>query len=42
MTRLVARLGTFCGAAIFLFVLPVLTPWWRRIRGTAVPSPRSV
>jgi putative tricarboxylic transport membrane protein len=25
-------------AAIFFFVLPVLTPWWRRWRGVAQPS----
>ncbi|MGH7344287.1 MAG: tripartite tricarboxylate transporter permease, partial [Candidatus Rokuibacteriota bacterium] len=39
VTRPIA--GAITAAAIFFFVLPVLTPWWRRIRGTAAPSPRS-
>jgi hypothetical protein len=27
---------------VFFFVLPVLTPWWRRLRGRPVgaPAPR--
>src|SRR5436309_13649395 len=32
--------GAITAVAIFFFVLPVLTPWWRRARGTAVPAPR--
>src|SRR5215510_3493022 len=31
--------GVITAAAIFFFVLPVLTPWWRRLRGTAVAAP---
>ena len=26
-------------AAIFFFVMPVLTPWWRKIRGRPPPAP---
>jgi len=28
--------------AIFFFALPVITPWWRRLRGlpAAAPAPR--
>jgi putative tricarboxylic transport membrane protein len=32
--------GVITAVAIFFFVLPVLTPWWRRMRGTAVPTAR--
>ena len=32
--------GVITAVAIFFFVLPVLTPWWRRMRGTAVPAAR--
>jgi putative tricarboxylic transport membrane protein len=32
--------GGITAVAIFFFVLPVLTPWWRRLRGA--PSPASV
>jgi putative tricarboxylic transport membrane protein len=35
-TRPIAAVLT--AAAIFFFVLPVLTPWWRRWRGVAQPS----
>jgi putative tricarboxylic transport membrane protein len=35
-TRPIAAVIT--AAAIFFFVLPVLTPWWRRGRGVAQPS----
>src|SRR5262249_20712079 len=31
--------GVITAAAIFFFALPVLTPWWRRMRGTALPVP---
>jgi putative tricarboxylic transport membrane protein len=31
--------GVITAVAIFFFVLPVLTPWWRRMRGTALPAP---
>src|SRR6266568_5302503 len=30
--------GAITAVAVFFFVLPVLTPWWRRMRGTAVPT----
>jgi putative tricarboxylic transport membrane protein len=40
LTRPIA--GAITAVAIFFFVLPVLTPWWRRARGTAVPSPREI
>jgi TctA family transporter len=26
-------------AAIFFFILPVITPWWRRLRGLPVAAP---
>jgi putative tricarboxylic transport membrane protein len=32
--------GVITAVAIFFFVLPVLTPWWRRMRGTALPAAR--
>src|SRR5499426_367684 len=32
--------GVITAVAIFFFVLPVLTPWWRRLRGTATPAPQ--
>ena len=25
-------------AAVFFFMLPVATPWWRRLRGTPIPA----
>ena len=30
--------GVITAVAIFFFVLPVLTPWWRRLHGTPQPS----
>jgi putative tricarboxylic transport membrane protein len=30
--------GVITAAAVFFFVLPVLTPWWRRRRGLPQPS----
>jgi putative tricarboxylic transport membrane protein len=30
--------GVITAVAIFFFALPVLTPWWRRMRGTAAPA----
>jgi putative tricarboxylic transport membrane protein len=38
VTRPIA--GVITAAAVFFFVLPVLTPWWRRLRGTATPATR--
>src|SRR5881397_3162943 len=32
--------GVITAVAIFFFILPIITPWWRRVRGTAVPAPR--
>ena len=32
--------GVITAVAIFFFALPVLTPWWRRMRGTTVPPAR--
>ena len=34
--------GAITAVALFFFVLPVITPWWRRLRGVPVPaaSPR--
>ena len=31
--------GVITAAAVFFFVLPILTPGWRRLRGTAVAAP---
>jgi len=36
VTRPIA--GVITAAAVFFFVLPVLTPWWRRRRGLPQPS----
>jgi putative tricarboxylic transport membrane protein len=36
VTRPIA--GAITAVAIFFFVLPVLTPWWRRLHGTPQPS----
>jgi putative tricarboxylic transport membrane protein len=33
--------GVITAAAIFFFVLPLLTPWWRKMRGTHSPRPES-
>ncbi len=40
VTRPIA--GAITALAVFFFVLPVLTPWWRRLRGRPVgaPAPR--
>ena len=34
--------GAITAVALFFFALPVITPWWRRLRGVSVPaaSPR--
>ena len=32
--------GAITAVAVFFFVLPALTPWWRRLRGTATPAPQ--
>jgi putative tricarboxylic transport membrane protein len=34
--------GAITAVALFFFALPVLTPWWRRLRGVSEPaaSPR--
>src|SRR5262247_1778283 len=34
--------GTITAVALFFFALPILTPWWRRLRGVSMPtaSPR--
>jgi len=34
--------GAITAVALFFFALPVITPWWRRLRGVPVPaaSPR--
>jgi putative tricarboxylic transport membrane protein len=26
-------------AALFFFILPIITPWWRRLRGLPVAAP---
>ncbi len=31
--------GVITAAAIFLFILPIITPWWRRLRGLPVTEP---
>jgi putative tricarboxylic transport membrane protein len=40
VTRPIA--GVITGLAVFFFILPVITPWWRRLRGlpTGTPAPR--
>ena len=42
VTRPIA--GAITALAVFFFVLPVLTPWWRRLRGRPVdaPAPREI
>ena len=30
--------GVITGVALFFFVLPILTPWWRRLRGLPTPQ----
>jgi len=34
--------GAITMVALFFFALPIITPWWRRLRGASVPtaSPR--
>ena len=34
--------GAISAVALFFFALPIITPWWRRLRGVPVPtaSPR--
>ena len=34
--------GAITAVALFFFALPIITPWWRRLRGASVPaaSPR--
>jgi putative tricarboxylic transport membrane protein len=36
-TRPIAAVIT--AAAVFFFILPVLTPWWRRLRGLPTAAP---
>ena len=36
MTRPIA--GAITAVALFFFVLPILTPWWRRLRGLPTPG----
>jgi putative tricarboxylic transport membrane protein len=31
--------GVIMAVAVFFFALPMLTPWWRRRRGTPPPAP---
>ncbi len=31
--------GAITAVALFFFVLPILTPWWRRLRGLSSPAP---
>jgi len=31
--------GAITAVAIFFFALPVITPWWRRLRGLPAPTP---
>jgi hypothetical protein len=37
VTRPIA--GVITAAALFFLHMPVVTPWWRQLRGTAVESP---
>ncbi|HEX9442837.1 MAG TPA: tripartite tricarboxylate transporter permease [Candidatus Binatia bacterium] len=37
LTRPIA--GVITAAAIFFFVMPIITPWWRRLRGQPTPAP---
>ncbi len=36
--------GAITAVLLFFFALPVITPWWRRLRGRPVPtaSPREI
>jgi len=31
--------GVITAVAIFFFVMPIITPWWRRLRGLPVTTP---
>ena len=31
--------GVIMAAALFFFILPIITPWWRRLRGLPVAAP---
>jgi putative tricarboxylic transport membrane protein len=31
--------GTITSAAILFFLMPVIAPWWRRLRGLPTPTP---
>jgi putative tricarboxylic transport membrane protein len=31
--------GVISAVAVFFFILPVITPWWRRLRARVYPSP---
>ena len=33
--------GAITAVALFFFALPLLTPGWRRLRGTGAPSPHA-
>jgi len=33
--------GAITTVAVLFFLLPVLTPWWRRLRGVPAPAPTS-
>jgi putative tricarboxylic transport membrane protein len=33
--------GAITGVALLFFALPLLTPGWRRLRGTGAPSPHA-
>jgi putative tricarboxylic transport membrane protein len=30
--------GAITAAAVFFFALPIITPWWRRLKGVPVPA----
>ena len=32
--------GVITAVAIFFFVMPILTPWWRKLRGAIFPGDR--
>ena len=31
--------GVITAVAIFFFIMPIITPWWRRLRGQPAPTP---
>jgi len=41
-TRPIAAVIT--AVAVFFFMMPIITPWWRRLRGlpAATPTPREI